>query len=392
MYTDNNYNDSRFTVRSLLVKIFIILTIIIVLIWIVPKFLSYKKGPKNEAKESKTAVVTTKKISSSSLRKLETAGLKYFKSDNIPGEETKSVKVSLKQLQEQKLVSTIKSNSDTCDIDNSYVMLTKNKEDYTMKSYLKCGNSKDYTITNIGEYDYCGTNLLCKKNESIKTDDNKDDNQKNTTDDNNNTNGNTNPNGNSEKTLSEFGPWENYVKASCDTQAVTCDANDVNCLQEVKIYTRKEIVGTKTTNSTFQHTALKYLNTKTEETCSGYNYYVISNVIFRTKGNYGEILQLNKTSTSSWTYNGQVSSTSSPRFGDNEYYKYTGTEGYTHYYDYYKYNYPMERVNSLTESCSSKSTNSVNYYSVYKQSEEFSIKENVYATACYKSVRNRTYK
>lgn len=396
MYTEK---ESNFSIRSLLIKIFIILVIIIVLIWIVPKFLSYKKGPNSTKKKISKSVDTAEvsKISPSTLRKLEKAGLKYFKKENVPTEESKSSKVILKELKKDGYITDLKSNNKVCDKESSYVMLTKNKEDYTMKSYLKCGSSKDYILSSVGQYSYCGDSYLCKKDANIK-DENKDDNKEKPKDDNvkdNNNDdktGNNSNNGSDKKVLGNFGPWSEYVRTSCDTKAVVCNKDDSNCLQEVKLYSRNEIVGTKTITKTFDHTALKYVNSKTQNVCSSYNYYVINNTIFRTKGNYGEILQLGKTSTSSWSYKGQVSTTTTPRFGGNEYYKYVGTQNGTHYFDYYKYNLAMEQVSSFTYGCTNTTSGSVKYYSVYKQPETYKTTEDVYATACYKSVRNRNSK
>ena len=395
MYTEN---ESNFSIRSLLIKIFIILVIIIILIWIVPKFLSYKKGPNSNRKKVAKNVDTVEvsKISPSTLRKLEKAGLKYFKKDVVPTEESKSSKVTLKDLKKSGYITDLKSNNNVCDKDSSYVMLTKNKDDYTIKSYLKCGSSKDYILSSVGEYSYCGDSYLCKKDNNIKDDDNKDKSKDDKENNNNNTNNNDNRTdnntNNNNKVLGDFGPWSEYVRTSCDTKAVECNKDDSNCLQEVKLYSRKEIVGTKNITNTFDHTALKYVSSKTQTICPSYNYYVINNTIFRTKGNYGEILQLGKTSTNSWSYKGQVSTTTTPRFGGNEYYKYVGTQNGTHYFDYYKYNLAMEKVSSFTYGCTSTTSGTVNYYSVYKQPETYKTTENVYATACYKSVRNRISK
>ena len=195
-------------------------------------------------------------------------------------------------------------------------------------------------------------------------------------------------------TLSQFSKWENYAKTSCDTQAITCDINDTTCLKEVKLYKRTEIVGTKLTNYKTEHTALRTVNTTTKNVCSSYNYLVINNIIFRTKGNYGEILNLNKQTTANWTYNGQISIKSSPRFGANEYYKYVGADSKADtlfYYDSYKYNYQMERVTSYTSDCSDTSNKAVTTYQVYKQQETYTKEDKVYATACYSSTRTRTY-
>ncbi|MBR4619040.1 MAG: hypothetical protein IKO49_07015 [Bacilli bacterium] len=391
MYTED-YNNSNYSLRSLILKIFLILTIIVILIWIVPKFLSYKK-PKKVEKE-KTVSVETVKITTSSLNKLQTAGLNYFNKDNIPTVNNQSEKVTLGELIKAKKSDEIKISNTVCDVDKSYVKLTKNQDNYTMKTYLKCGGSNRDKLIYVSNYDYCKDTVLCEKQDNVdnKTLDSNSSNHDNqvviqqpteSTD--------TDVSKAPQKVLSEFSKWQSYQRTSCDTKAVTCDINDTNCLKEVKIYTRKEVVGTKSTPSYTEHTALKYIKHETKTVCSNYNYVVVSNNIFRTQGNYEEILSLNKKTTNNWTYRGQISTESTPRFGGNEYYKYLGTEGSVHYYDSYKYNYPMEKVTSFTAQCSNKVSKNVNFYVVYKQKEEFSIKENVYATACYASVRTRTY-
>lgn len=391
MYSESEYNKD-FSVRSLLLKIFLILIIIILLIWIVPKFLSYKKKPKTENKTEKVAQV--EKIKTSAINKLEKAGLKYFKEDNVPNDENKDKKITLSELKKENIVGDIKNGTTTCNANKSYVLLTKENDDYVLKTYLKCGSEDDYVLSHVGKYDYCHNTYLCKKDETqedkkedviVKNDDNnkpaEEENKEETK---------TNPTPKT-KTLSEFSSWKAYEKTSCDTKEVTCGAYDTNCLTEVKLYTRKELVGTKTVTHTTEHTALKYVKTESKKVCSDYNYVVISNNIFKTKGNYGEILNLGKQSTSNWTYRGQVTTTTTPSFGGNEYYKYVGTSSGSHYYDSYKYNYSMEKVGSYTQGCSSTTTKPVNIYTVYKQAEQYNTKENVYATACYKSVRTRTY-
>ena len=377
MYTED-YNDSNYSLRSLILKVFLILTIIIILIWIVPKFLSYKK----KDTQTKEKTVISAKISNKEINNLEQAGLKYFNNNNIPTDNNTSKKVTLKELKENNVVGNIKNGNTVCDINKSYVKLTKTENDYTMKSYLRCASSTKYSIKHINKYDYCKDTTLCEKQnieESTPIEDNK--NKESKIDDNKE----------KPKTLSEFSKWEDYTKTSCDTKEITCDINDTNCLKEVKIYTRKEIVGTKTTPLSTEHTALKYINTQQKTVCNNYNYIVISNVIFRTQGNYDEILSLGKTSTNSWTYRGQISTDTTPSFGGNEYYKYVGTKDNIHYYDSYKYNYSMERVTSYTSGCNNTAVKKVNFYNVYKQKETYNIEENVYATACYQSTRTRTY-
>lgn len=394
MYTENEYDKPNFPLRKLLLKLLLIVTIIILLIWLVPKFLSYKKTNSNKSKT--TEIKENSKINTSSMQKLENAGLKYFKEENIPTEVNDNKKVTLEQLEKENLIKNLKNSGKNCNVKKSYVNLTKTDDDYILKTSLTCGTSTDYKLLHVGKYSYCSGSLLCEKNEdeeqveSLKPP---------TSNENSNQNSNQNTpevNDKTERTpvLSEFSKWQDYTKTSCDTKPVTCDINDTNCLQEIKIYTRTEEVGTKITKYQTEHTSLRLTNTTTQKTCSAYNYVVINNVIFKTKGNYGEILNLNKQTTNSWTYNGQISTTSSPSFGANEYYKYVGADTSNKtlfYYDSYKYNYAMERVTSYTSGCSTTTNKQISSYTVYKQPETYSKEEKVYATACYASVRTRTY-
>lgn len=394
MYTENEYDKPNFPLRKLLLKLLLIITIIILLIWLVPKFLSYKKTSSNKSRT--TEIKENKKINTSSMQKLENAGLKYFKEENIPTEENDNRKITLEQLEKQNLIKNLKDNGKTCNIKKSYVNLTKTNDDYILKTSLTCGTNKDYKLLHVGKYSYCRGSLLCEKDEDKEQVESLKPPTSNENSSQNNTQDILEISDKTEKApvLSGFSKWQNYTKTSCDTKPVTCDINDTNCLQEIKIYTRTEEVGTKITKYQTEHTALRLTSTTTQKACSAYNYIVINNVIFRTKGNYGEILNLNKQTTNSWTYNGQISTSSSPSFGANEYYKYVGADTSNKtlfYYDSYKYNYAMERVTSYTSGCTNTTNKQISIYTVYKQPETYTKEEKVYATACYASIRTRTY-
>lgn len=391
MKEENEYDKPIFPLRKILLRLALIIAIIILVAWLVPKFFTNKDTVSKTVKSKNTT--ETVKIESNNMQKLESVGLKYFNKENISSSEGK--KITLNELIENKLVQEIKNNGKTCDVKKSYVKLTKTNDAYLLKTSLTCGKTTDYKLLNVGEYSYCTNSLLCEKNETILENKNKEE-KKNDTPKDEQKDSTIKEDETKQKTptLSQFSKWENYTKTSCDTQAITCDINDTTCLKEVKLYKRTEIVGTKLTNYKTEHTALRAVNTTTKNVCSSYNYLVINNVIFRTKGNYGEILNLNKQTTTNWTYNGQISIKTSPRFGANEYYKYVGADSKADtlfYYDSYKYNYQMERVTSYTSDCSDTSNKAVTTYQVYKQQETYTKEDKVYATACYSSTRTRTY-
>ena len=148
MYNDyTEYENNRFPVRTVLVKMVIIILIIMLLIWLLPS--SLFDGEKRQMEQNAT--------------KFKEASLKYYKSDNLPSKTDEELKISLKQLQDSKLIGQLKSkNKKTCDIDKSYSILRKREKDYLLTTYLECGDNKlnkDYIVNN---YNYCETSL-CEK-------------------------------------------------------------------------------------------------------------------------------------------------------------------------------------------------------------------------------------
>ena len=94
----NEFDESEYTLKGFIIKLFLILTIIIVLIWLIPKFFLYKKSKQHEEiKEDKGIVL----IENSTLNSVETAGVKHFNEGNIPTKEKESKKVTLKELQNE---------------------------------------------------------------------------------------------------------------------------------------------------------------------------------------------------------------------------------------------------------------------------------------------------
>lgn len=393
MYDGDEIDDRESSIRKILLKVLLIIFIILLLVFIVPKFLSYQHKVKAQNSNSSS------KIETEVLTKLESTGIKYFNEDNIPTEVNQNKKVTLAKLKEQGLIKNLNNGSQKCDDKKSYIMLTKTSEDYILKTVVVSGSNSDYKLLHVGKYDYCNSTLLCEK----KTDEvdlfNQDEEKQG--DDNSTSSNNTNSDISNAKIpqLSAFTEWSEYQNVSCDTNEVTCDINDTTCLKEIRVLRKEEAVGT--TNKTFdtEHTALKLERTENRSVCSDYNYLVINNVIFRTKGNYEEILTLNKKDTQSWTYRGQISINNSPSFGANEYYKYAGAntdcdgclDTPLYYYDSYKYNYRIDRVTSFTSGCSSKTKKQVGIYTVYKQKESYTKSEKKYQTICYASERTRSY-
>ena len=381
----NEFDESEYTLKGFIIKLFLILTIIIVLIWLIPKFFLYKKSKQHEEiKENKEMVL----IENSTLNSVETAGIKHFNEGNIKKKKKESKKVTLKELQNEKLIGDVKNSGVTCDNNKTYVEITKNINDYTLKTYVKCSSETKQKTTYLNNYSYCNDNYLCERNEQKEKElKEQEERQRNLSVP------DTGVNDGETRELTAFGPWKNYQKTSCDKQEMKCDINNTNCLREVRVERKQELVDIRINNYYTEHIALKLVGSQTQLACSNYNYIVIENHIFRTKGNYEEILSLSKKSTSSWTYRGEITTKTTPYFGANEYYKYVSTDdNLVHRYDLYKYNYSTDEVTSFSAGCTSLENKSINYYSIYKQQETIPISEKVYNSVCYSSERTREYK
>ena len=120
---------------------------------------------------SNTSDVTCEGLSSEiqfndNLKTIKEAAISYFTNERLPQKKGDTVKISLKEMQDKKLVLNIRDASGkTCNSNNSYVEVTKEDDEYLMKIFLSCNDLEDYIIVHLGCYDYCDTDACEKKDE-----------------------------------------------------------------------------------------------------------------------------------------------------------------------------------------------------------------------------------
>ena len=285
MYTEENIRG-KFPLRDILLKVIIVAIFIILIAWIVAKVVG-------DTKESK---VTTNvdKVFSANIASMEEAALKYYVGDKIPSEVGSSNKITLRDMVNDNLLEAFTdSEGKSCDVTKSYVELTKNSDDYTLRVNLECNEKSDYTLTKVNAYDYC-ENELCERKVEDNTKDDKEEvkkeeditkqedtttNNSNPSDTNNsnsssNSNANnsnnqsgsssnnnpvpppTNNNDSSKKVmyeyrkvvapvLSNWSGWSGWIHNVDNYTSIMCSKTDVNCLREVQVETIKQQVGTK---------------------------------------------------------------------------------------------------------------------------------------------------
>lgn len=156
MYSDDEERKG-FPIRDFLLKLVLIIIFVLLLMWLLP------------TKNNKNVDVSplTDRIFNANIQGMKEAAIPYFTTERLPKKVGDDVKLTLQQMLDLKLLLPFTDkNGDTCDTKNSYVLVTKEENEYLMKVYLKCNDDEDYILVHIGCYSYCTTeNGICEKQE-----------------------------------------------------------------------------------------------------------------------------------------------------------------------------------------------------------------------------------
>ena len=139
MYT----NNKGFGIKDLIIKIIFVALFVLLLIWL---FRNYSPNMKpfysNVFREN--------------ISYMQDAAKSYFTNDQLPTEVGKTVRLTLKQMEEMKLlVPFVDKDGKSCNVNKSYADVTKEENGYTLKVNLVCGDESDYIIEILGCHDYC---------------------------------------------------------------------------------------------------------------------------------------------------------------------------------------------------------------------------------------------
>ena len=135
MYSNNK---KGFSILDLLVKIIFAALFIFILIW-----LFQKKVPNLNMKSIYSNVFRE------NIKYMQEAGESYFTDDKMPQEVGQSVKLSLDEMEKMNLVIPfVDKDGNSCDVNNSYVTVTKLESGYELKTNLVCGKESNYVVFN----------------------------------------------------------------------------------------------------------------------------------------------------------------------------------------------------------------------------------------------------
>lgn len=137
---------------SLFIKIIIIFVFLLIIIWLVSKLVGNKLSD------------TFK----NNINNMEEVAVTYFKEIDLPQEKGKSIKLTLEEMIEKKLIISINENEEkTCDVKKSYSKITRNKKDYEIETYLICGKEKS-SITRKFSFKDCKNCNTSEDNKKVE--------------------------------------------------------------------------------------------------------------------------------------------------------------------------------------------------------------------------------
>lgn len=158
MYTDE-YEQRGFPIKKVIIKTLIIIAIIFLLILLFQKLIIPATTKMQKAKKEKIA----KEVVEKNLNIIKHATLKYYTEENIPQE---AEKLTVKQMINKNILEKpIGDSKKYLNTKESYIEITKEKEQYILTIKVKALNKEDSKTIYLANYEYC-TTFLCEKDET----------------------------------------------------------------------------------------------------------------------------------------------------------------------------------------------------------------------------------
>lgn len=161
MYEERN---SKFTLRDIILQILFIALFVFLLVWLFPT-----KGFVNKKVDPLLDTIFNMNINS-----MKDAAKSYYTLSRLPQNVGDKTKMTLRQMLAEKIILPFTDKyGESCDLDASYVEITKEEDEYIMKINLKCSQQEDYILVHMGCYDYCSTTICENKDKEIVDKNNK---------------------------------------------------------------------------------------------------------------------------------------------------------------------------------------------------------------------------
>ena len=157
------YNERKdsFSIKDLIVQILFIVLFVFILIWLFPTKGNIQDGL--DGVNNKFDVLTNR-IFNENLQTMKEAAISYYTTSRLPQNVNDVKTMTLREMLEEKLLIEFKdANNKSCDLDASYVSITKLEDEYLLKVNLSCTDNDAYILVHLGCYDYCLTDVCENK-------------------------------------------------------------------------------------------------------------------------------------------------------------------------------------------------------------------------------------
>lgn len=160
------YNEDRGSLKGVFIKILLVVVILFILMTLFPT-----KGFLTNYVNSK--LKTNNDNFNNNLLSMATVASGYYTGSRLPKNTGDKVSMTLGEMLDKKmLVNFTDENNKVCNNKKSYVEITKNQEDYTMKVNLSCPNKEDYILLHMGLNDTSFPSTSTERCEFVKNLDN----------------------------------------------------------------------------------------------------------------------------------------------------------------------------------------------------------------------------
>lgn len=145
-----------FAFKSIIVKLLLIVIIVFLIIWLFPT----KKYVKNIIDQR--LGTNENRIFNANIETMKNAATSYYNGSRLPEKNGDSRTLTLREMIDKNLLMNFTdSNGKKCNTEDSYVKVTKNEDDYSLKVNLVCKDKKGYINSYINGKS-C-TNEVCSK-------------------------------------------------------------------------------------------------------------------------------------------------------------------------------------------------------------------------------------
>ena len=128
-----------FAFKSIIVKLLLIVIIVFLIIWLFPT----KKYVKNIIDQR--LGTNENRIFNANIETMKNAATSYYNGSRLPEKNGDSRTLTLREMIDKNLLMNFTdSNGKKCNTEDSYVKVTKNEDDYSLKVNLVCKDKKGY--------------------------------------------------------------------------------------------------------------------------------------------------------------------------------------------------------------------------------------------------------